>query len=256
MLILKLLLVPTLVLLLTLTGRRWGPSLAGWLAGLPLVAGPTLLFVALDQGASFAAAAALASLTSVPANLSFMLCFAWVGLRSSWPAAALAGVAVFAALAMVLTRMPFSPWTALGFSLLSLLLISRAFPRVAFDRVPQAHSRWELPTRCVAAGAMTLLVTVLAGSLGPTNSGLMAAFPVLGLVLGVFSHLAWGGAGAARLLAGMVRGMTAFAMFCFFLSLALPRLDVSWAFALAFIAALLTQLLTVRPSSVEVARTS
>ena len=95
MLLLKLLLVPALVLLLTLAGRRWGPSLAGWLAGLPLVAGPTLLFVAVDQGAGFAASAALAALIAVPANLVFMLSFAWAGLRLPWAGAGAIAVAVF-----------------------------------------------------------------------------------------------------------------------------------------------------------------
>lgn len=246
MLLLKLLLVPALVLLLTLAGRRWGPSLAGWLAGLPLVAGPTLLFVALDQGAGFAASAALASLIAVPANVSFMLCFAWAGLRLPWAGAAAIGVAVFALLALALTRLSLSPWVALATSLLSLVVVARSFPRVHFALVPTLHSRWELPTRCLAAGALALAVTLLAERLGPVNSGLLAVFPVLGLVLGVFSHRAWGGAGAARLLAGMVQGMAAFTTFCFVLAVAMPRWGIAWAFAGAVVAALLVQAVTFR----------
>ena len=246
MLLLKLLLVPALVLLLTLAGRRWGPSLAGWLAGLPLVAGPTLLFVALDQGAGFAASAALAALIAVPANLVFMLSFAWAGLRLPWAGAGAIAVAVFVLLALVLTRLPLPPLVALGTSLVGLLVVGRSFPRVRFDHVPQVHSRWELPTRCVAAGALALAVTLLAERLGPLNSGLMAVFPVLGLVLGVFSHRAWGGAGAARLLAGMVQGMAAFTTFCFVLAVALPRWGIAWAFAGAVVAALLVQAVTFR----------
>lgn len=50
---LKLTLVPLLIYLVTLAGRRWGPAVAGWLA-FPIVAGPTLLTLALEQGLPFA----------------------------------------------------------------------------------------------------------------------------------------------------------------------------------------------------------
>ena len=39
MLLLKLLLVPTLIALITLAGRRWGPAVAGWLARFPVLGG-------------------------------------------------------------------------------------------------------------------------------------------------------------------------------------------------------------------------
>jgi hypothetical protein len=41
-LLLKLLLVPLLIYLVTLAGRRWGPAVAGWLSAFPIVAGPIL----------------------------------------------------------------------------------------------------------------------------------------------------------------------------------------------------------------------
>ena len=53
MLLLKLLLVPGLVAAVTLAVRRWGPAVGGWLAGLPVVAGPVLVFYAIEQGDAF-----------------------------------------------------------------------------------------------------------------------------------------------------------------------------------------------------------
>jgi len=58
---LKLLLVPSFLILITLASKRWGPGVAGWLAGLPVSAGPILFIVALEQGHVFAASAAAAS---------------------------------------------------------------------------------------------------------------------------------------------------------------------------------------------------
>ena len=62
MLALKLFLVPACLALLSLAARAWGPRIAGWLAGLPIVAGPILFFLALERGTAFGAQAAGAAL--------------------------------------------------------------------------------------------------------------------------------------------------------------------------------------------------
>ena len=59
---LKLTLAPGLVAATTVAGRRWGPRVAGWLGGLPVVVGPILLALALERGDGFAAEAAEGSL--------------------------------------------------------------------------------------------------------------------------------------------------------------------------------------------------
>ena len=64
-LLLKVLLVPSLIALVTLAGRRWGQRLAGWLGGFPIVAGPVLLVLAIENGNAFAAEAAFAALVGL-----------------------------------------------------------------------------------------------------------------------------------------------------------------------------------------------
>src|SRR2546427_679588 len=59
MLLLKLLLTPLFILIITLIGRRWGSLVSGWLVGLPLTSAPVVLFLALEQGTAFASRAAL-----------------------------------------------------------------------------------------------------------------------------------------------------------------------------------------------------
>ncbi|RPI79530.1 MAG: hypothetical protein EHM45_02595 [Desulfobacteraceae bacterium] len=54
-LVLKLFLTPFLIAAATLTGRRWGPGVSGWLIGFPLTSGPIALILALQQGPDFAA---------------------------------------------------------------------------------------------------------------------------------------------------------------------------------------------------------
>ena len=47
MLLLKLLLTPLFILIVTLIGRRWGTLVSGLLVGLPLTSAPVALFLAL-----------------------------------------------------------------------------------------------------------------------------------------------------------------------------------------------------------------
>jgi hypothetical protein len=73
---LKLLLAPMLIALASLAARRWGPSVGGWLVALPLTSGPVLFFLALDHGASFAAAAAVGALAGLAAIAAFAFAYA------------------------------------------------------------------------------------------------------------------------------------------------------------------------------------
>ena len=65
LLVLKLVLVPALVVAVTLATRWWGPRVGGWLTGMPIVAGPALFFLALEQGDAFASEAARATLVAL-----------------------------------------------------------------------------------------------------------------------------------------------------------------------------------------------
>jgi len=66
--VIKLVLVPLLIAAITAAGERLGPRIAGALTGLPVVAGPIALFIALEQGPAFAARAAVATLAGEVAH--------------------------------------------------------------------------------------------------------------------------------------------------------------------------------------------
>jgi len=76
LLALKLLLVPALLGAISLAGRRWGPGVAGWLAGFPSLTGPILFFLALERGAEFTVSAAVFALSAVAAALVFGIAYA------------------------------------------------------------------------------------------------------------------------------------------------------------------------------------
>lgn len=242
MLLLKLLLVPTLIGLITLAGRRWGPAVAGWLSGFPVVAGPLLLMIGIEQGPAFAAEAAQASLLAILANLAFSAGYSWGALRWPWWACVACGMAAFAVAGTLLVAFAMPLWTALAVTVAGLLAAPYAFPRHSEFALPLGRpSPLELPARMAAGAVLVVAVTMFARQLGPAFSGLFSVFPVMALVFGVFSHVAWGAAGAIRLLSGMVRGFYAFAVFCLLVALAVPRAGLALGFGVALACALLVQ---------------
>src|SRR5690349_14203649 len=102
MLALKLFLLPSLICGLTLAGRRWGPAVAGWLSGLPIVAGPILFFVSIEQGRAFGEAAAQGALAGLVTVLSFIVTYAWLATRYSWIVSLIAGWLAYAAAVLLL----------------------------------------------------------------------------------------------------------------------------------------------------------
>ncbi len=87
MLFLKLTVVPLFIAVVTLAGRRWGAGVAGLLGGFPIVAGPIVVFVALEHGAQFGALAATAAISAVAGLLVFGIAYCWASIRWPWPAA-------------------------------------------------------------------------------------------------------------------------------------------------------------------------
>lgn len=246
LLALKLLLVPAFLLMVSLAGRRWGPQVAGWLAGLPVVAGPILFFLAVERGVDFAADAAALSLSAVLASVCFSLAYAHAGLRAPWPLALAAGLVAWAAAAWALSCLPASAGLALGVSLATLLIAPRLFPVARAQPPLRPTGTGELLLRMLAGVVLTVGVTAAAAPLGPAWSGLLAVFPVLGMVLGVFSHRTQGAGFAAALLRAMATGLYAFVAFCFVLALSLPAWGTAWAFIVATLASLAMQAATRR----------
>jgi hypothetical protein len=238
---LKLVLVPSLIYAITLAGRRWGPAVAGWLSGFPIVSAPILFFVAVEQGPDFASAAAGATLSAVPAVLLFVTTYAWLAQRNRWIMCLLGGMlAYFSMIALLyLTAPPVVLAAPLVYAII--WIAPRFFPQVTSAAAPPPFEKGELALRMGAGAALVLSLTYFAADLGPRLSGLFAMFPVLGIVLAVFSHRHAGSAFTIQLLRGMIAGFYAFTSFCLVLTLTLPPLGIGYAFALALGCATLVQ---------------
>ncbi len=236
--LLKLALVPLVVWLASVAGRRWGHAATGWISGLPLIAGPISVFLALDQGVEFAADAAAATLQVTGAAALHCFVFAHASRRFGWIASLLLGWAAFVAAAAALGAVPIPPLAGAGITLLALGAMLAKLPAAkrAIGPVPIPGS--EMAVRVAAALAIAAAVTLGASFFGPRISGILLAFPITGSVLPSFALALHGSDATVRLLAGFLSGLFAFAAFQLVVATALPALGVLVGFPVAFAAGL------------------
>ncbi|TKC92484.1 hypothetical protein FAZ69_02060 [Trinickia terrae] len=251
MLALKLTLVPAFLLIVSSSGKWWGPSIAGWLAGLPVVAGPILYLLVLQHGPLFGAHAAILSLSAILASEAFNFAYAWTCRTRAWPLALCSGLLAWFVSACALSLLPASPAWAAAVALVAVLFGQSFLPRARSVAAGAPLTRSDLIGRMLAGAALTLLVTSLSGMLGAKWSGLLAVFPLLGIVLSVSSQRAHGPDFVISLLRGMVLGRFSFAAFCLWLSFALMRQAPAAAFAEAAVIAMAVQSSTKRLASVQ-----
>jgi hypothetical protein len=232
-LLIKLLLIPALLAAVTLVGRRFGPNVAGWLGSFPIVAGPVLLIIALEQGGAFGAVAAQFALAGIAAAMVFCIVYAHLSSGRPWwltAAGAFAGWGLaVAALGRLPAGLPVAALVAFG----ALAITPRLFP--ALEQLPRARvpHRFELPARMAVGALLAVTSSWLAARYGPRLAGYLALFPLVTSVLVTFTHALDGRAAAVAFLAGMSRGLWAAAVFCLVLAVVLGRLPMLGGFLAA-----------------------
>jgi hypothetical protein len=226
LLLLKLIVAPGLVAAVTLAVRRWGPAVGGWLSGLPTVAGPVLVFLAVEQGTPFAARASHATLTGLIGTVAFTTVYAILSVRRPWAACLAIGWLAFAATAAVLYYVEPVLVVSLAGLFTATLVGRRVLPRVESTPGPAPAPRGDLALRLAATATLVVVLTAVANRLGPVLSGLGNAFPVLTTVITTFTHAQRGSPATVTFVNGFVRSIMGFGAFCFALALSIDRLGL------------------------------
>ena len=242
LLLLKLTIAPGLVWLGTLAGRRWGPRAGGFVAGFPNSAGPILLLIAMEQGASFGSKTAASGLLGLIALAAFNPAYVWTAKKAPVWLSLLAGWTAFS-LMMLLLKSWHPPLIVALISALGAINLARLLmPDLPIpDHLPTS-STWELPMRLVSAVLIVLTITEAAEILGPSWSGMLSPFPVISAVLAAFSHASLGAAGASRTLKGVLLALNAVALFMAIVSYLLPVHGIALSFTLALTAGAFLQI--------------
>jgi hypothetical protein len=245
LLVLKVLLAPAFVVGISLVARRFGARAAGIVGGLPVIAGPILLVVAIERGHAFAAAAARGTVLGVVPLIGFVLVYAAIARRSGWPLAVGGGWAAFFALVGVIRGVHVGSAPALALAVGACVAGAALLPNRPAAGVAAPLPRWDLPARAVCAVVPVVVITAAATTLGPRLTGILASFPILMPVVTAFTHAHSGEREAVRLLRGFTVGFVAYASFCFVVSVAVEGLGVAAAFLVASTTALAVQAVVV-----------
>lgn len=199
-----------LVGLLLLAAQHLGRRAAGLLTGLPTVTGPAMLWLAVDRGEAYAAAAAVSALAAVVVCAAFAFGYALAS-RSQRPAVALLA-AVLAGL-LPLPWLALSPWSAAVWLFVSsaaclachaaLRVLLRAGQGLSGEMV-RAATAAPAPSRrgwlaaAVVSGLISGLATAFATKVGPFWTGVLISLPLLAAAVAVELHRRPGGAEEAQ----------------------------------------------------------
>lgn len=213
------------VVVATKAAERAGALVGAMIATLPIAAGPSYFFLALEHDAAFIAGSALASLVANTANAVFALTYAALAQRRGLAASTAAALAGWFALAGVAQALP---WTTTGAVLLNAVMLGAcllAARRIRPAPMRPIRPRWyDVPLRAVMVAALVALVVGLSDRLGPTVTGMLAVFPIVLLSLALILHPRIGGPATASVLAHTVSGLVGFSLCCLTARLLVPVL--------------------------------
>ncbi len=239
---LKLALVGASILLASLAARRFGHGVSGTLGGMPMIAGPIMGFVLLEQPVDHVRAIALATLVCVPAMVLHMVSFARAARRLPWYGALLAANAVFVAAGWLLWQLSLPMAAVIALALIAPLAgmaaIGQREAAAAAGAAAVAVPRSELMLRVAVAIVLAAVIMQGAALLPAVVSGLLLALPINGNVLPCFTLPRYGAAATAALLRGFLWGVFGFVSFFVVLVVGLPLGGAGLVYALAWLAAI------------------
>ena len=191
--------------------ERSGPVIGALVATLPISAGPSYVFLALDHDAAFIAEGALASLPINAATIFLGLTYVVLAQRHS-AVVSFAGAAIVWIMLAALTRTVH--WTLAGGLLANAVTFAICLPlmqRFRHAKMPLIRRRWyDIPLRASLVATLVATVVTLSGWVGPGISGIIALFPAVFSSMMLILHPRIGGPATAAVIANGGWGMMGF----------------------------------------------
>jgi hypothetical protein len=214
--------------------ERSGPVIGALVATLPVSAGPSYVFLAIDHDAAFVAEGALASLPMNSATIFLGLTYVVLAQRRSALISCATAVAVWIALAG-LSRMVH--WTLAGGLFANAITFAICLPLLARYRnvkMPLITRRWyDIPLRASLVATLVAAVVTLSDWVGPDVSGLIALFPVVFTSMMLILHPRIGGPPTAAVIANSGWGLMGLGIALAVLHVAALRFGSAVALSLA-----------------------
>ena len=190
-----------------------GPAIGALVATLPISAGPSYVFLALDHDSAFIAQGALASLPINAATMFLGLTYTLLAQRHSLAISYGAAAAVWMAIAAMVGS---SHWSLPGGLLINVVTFAICTPlmqRYRHAKMPPIARRWyDVPLRASLVATLVAVVVTLSGRVGPSISGILALFPAVFSSMILVLHPRIGGKATAAVIANSAWGMMGFGL--------------------------------------------
>jgi hypothetical protein len=241
-LFLRLLLTPTLVVLVSYIQKRWGHAIGGRVIGLPLSTAPFLILIYLMDGPEQTANAAHGVVAGQIAVVSYCYVFSYVSWRKAWPIALLAGWLIAGLADLTLIQLD-STWFAGAAVVFVSAIAIKFWPKPLTDdrsiRVPQW---WETPMKAIIAGTLVATLTQVKDVIGVQAAGVLASMPVILSVLAPTTVRTYGPSAVSELLRGTTKSLGGSVMFSTVVAATITVLPAPIAFTLGLAALIVTDL--------------
>jgi hypothetical protein len=191
--------------------ERSGPVIGALVATLPISAGPSYVFLALDHDAAFIAEGALASLPINAATIFLGFTYVVLAQRHRALVSAAAAIAVWIGLASIIRMFQWSLAAGLIVNAITFAICVPLLQRYRHVKMPLITRRWyDIPLRASLVATLVATVVTLSGWVGPKVSGMIALFPVVFTSMMLILHPRIGGPPTAAVIANGAWGLMGF----------------------------------------------
>src|ERR1700692_700478 len=182
--------------------ERSGPVIGALVATLPISAGPSYVFLAIDHDAAFIAEGALASLPINAVTVFLGLAYVVLAQRRNALVSWAGAVAVWIVLATAARTIH---WSLAGGLIVNAIAFAICLPLLRSFRhvkMPLITRRWyDIPLRASLVATLVATVVTLSRWVGPSVSGTIASFPIVFSSMMLILHPRIGGKPTAAVIA-------------------------------------------------------
>lgn len=212
-LLLRMAIAATFVVTASIITERSGPVIGALVATLPISAGPSYVFLAIDHDAAFIAQGALASLPVNAATIFMCLTYVVLAQRHSFFASCGCAIAAWIVLASIVRQFDWSLAAGLAANLIAFGICIPLLARYRGVKMPLVTRRWyDVPMRAALVATLVAIVISTSSWVGPRISGIIALFPVVFSSIMLILHPRIGGPPTAAVLANAAWGLLGFGM--------------------------------------------
>jgi hypothetical protein len=233
-LVLRMVVAAAFVVSASFIAERTGPVIGALVATLPISAGPSYVFLALDHDAAFIAEGALASLPVNAATIFLGLTYVLLAQRHGLRVSAGCALAVWFTLAALLRSLDLSLAGGVIANAIAFAICIPLMQRYTHVKMPLITRRWyDIPFRASLVAVLVAIVVTLSGWVGPSITGTLALFPVVFTSLMLILHPRIGGPPTAAVLANSGWGLMGFGLAIAVLHVAVLRFGSAIGLSLA-----------------------